>query len=115
MILCIKLIYSEKTTKFGEIFPLLMTECTVGKTKEKISQNFVAFSEYMNFTYYIVSIFGVLKGRFNLDRSLFKLAGNYFDVQFPFSLLEKCLLNRVQRTSFVEVELRHVCTYLRCR
>ena len=42
----VKFIYSEKATKFCEIFTLLLTG-----TKVKISQNFVAFSEYMNFTY----------------------------------------------------------------
>ena len=46
----LKFIYSEKATKFCEIFPLLLTVCTVVKSKEKIIQNFVAFSEYMNFT-----------------------------------------------------------------
>ena len=44
-----KFIYSEKATKFCEIFPLLLTICTEVKSREKISQNFVAFSEYMNF------------------------------------------------------------------
>ena len=43
-------IYSEKATKFCEIFPLLLTVRTVIKSKGKISQNFAAFSEYMNFT-----------------------------------------------------------------
>ena len=46
----IKFIYSEKATKFCEIFPLLLTVCTVVKSKGKILQNSVAFSEYMNFT-----------------------------------------------------------------
>ena len=41
--------YSEKSTKFRKIFLLLLTVCTVVKSKGKISQNFVAFSEYMNF------------------------------------------------------------------
>ena len=45
----LKFIYSEKATKFCEIFPLLLTVCTAVKSKGKISQNFVAFSEYMNF------------------------------------------------------------------
>ena len=45
----VKFIYSEKATKFCETFPLLLTVCTVVKSKVKISQNFVAFSEYMNF------------------------------------------------------------------
>ena len=49
--LFLKFIYSEKATKFCEIFTLLLTVCTVVKSKVKISQNFVAFSEYMNFTY----------------------------------------------------------------
>ena len=45
----LKFIYSEKAANFCEIFPLLLTVCTVVKSKGKISQNFVAFSEYMNF------------------------------------------------------------------
>ena len=44
----LKFIYSEKATKFCEIFPLLLTECTVVKSKGRILQNFVAFSEYMH-------------------------------------------------------------------
>ena len=46
----LKFIYSEKAKKFCEIFPLLLTVFNVVKSKGKISQNFVAFSEYMNFT-----------------------------------------------------------------
>ena len=45
----LEFIYSEKATKFCEIFLLLLTVCTLVKSKEKILQNFVAFSEYMNF------------------------------------------------------------------
>ena len=44
--------YSEKATKFCKIYPLHLTVCTAVKSKGKISQNFVAFSEYMNFTYF---------------------------------------------------------------
>ena len=46
----VKFIYSEKATKFCEIFPLLLTAVHTVKSKGKISQNCVAFSEYMNFT-----------------------------------------------------------------
>ena len=46
----IEFIYSEKDTKFCEIVPLLLTTVHTVKSKWKISQNFVAFSEYMNFT-----------------------------------------------------------------
>ena len=43
----VKFVYSEKATKFCEISTLLLS--TVHTDKSKISQNFVAFSEYMNF------------------------------------------------------------------
>ena len=45
----VKFIYSEKATNICEIFPLLLIVCTVVKSKGKISQNFGAFSQYMNF------------------------------------------------------------------
>ena len=43
------LIYSEKATKVCKISTLLLTAVNTVKSKGKISQNFVAFSEYMNF------------------------------------------------------------------
>ena len=49
----IKFIYSEKATQFCEISTLLLTVCTVVKSKMEISQNFVAFSEYMNFISFV--------------------------------------------------------------
>ena len=45
----IKFIYSEKATKFYEISTLLLSYVVPVKSKVEISQNFVAFSEYMNF------------------------------------------------------------------
>ena len=51
----LKFIYSEKATKFCKIFPLLLTAVHTVKSKGKISQNFVAFSEYVNFTMFSVS------------------------------------------------------------
>ena len=47
----IKFIYSEKATKLCEISTLLLSYVVPDKSKVKISQNFVVFSEYMNFTY----------------------------------------------------------------
>ena len=43
----IKFIYSVKATKFCEIFTLLLSYVVPVKSKLKISQNVVAFSEYM--------------------------------------------------------------------
>ena len=48
----VKFIFSEKATKFGEISIVFLSVCTVGKSKVEISQIFVAFSEYTNFTKY---------------------------------------------------------------
>ena len=45
----IKFIYSGKATKFCEIFTLLLSYVVPVKSKVKILQNFVAFSEYINF------------------------------------------------------------------
>ena len=45
----VKFIYSEKVIKFYKISTLLLTVCTAVKSKVEILQNFVAFSEYMNF------------------------------------------------------------------
>ena len=50
----LKFIYSKKATKFCEIFTLLLSYVVPVKSKVKISQNFVAFSEYMKFTKRIV-------------------------------------------------------------
>ena len=45
----IKFIYSEKATKFCEIFTLILSNVVQVKSKVKILQNCVAVSEYMNF------------------------------------------------------------------
>ena len=45
----LKFIYSEKATKICEIFTLILSTVHTDKSKVKIFQNFVAFSEYMNF------------------------------------------------------------------
>ena len=50
----VKFIYSEKATKICKISTLDLTVCTVVKFKVEISQNFVAFSEYMNFTFFVL-------------------------------------------------------------
>ena len=41
--------YSDKATKFCKISTLLLSYVALVKSKVEISQNFVAFSEYMNF------------------------------------------------------------------
>ena len=45
----VKFMYSEKATKFCEITTLLLSYKVPVKSKVEILQNFVAFSEYMNF------------------------------------------------------------------
>ena len=48
----LKSIYSEKATKFWEISTVDLSYVSIVPVKSmvEISQNFVAFSEYMNFT-----------------------------------------------------------------
>ena len=46
----LKFVYSEKATKFCEIFTLLLSTVHTDKSKVEILQNFVTFSEYLNFT-----------------------------------------------------------------
>ena len=46
----VKFIYSEKATKFCEISTLDLSYVVPVKSTVEISQSFVAFSEYMNFT-----------------------------------------------------------------
>ena len=48
-VLNLKFVYSEKATKFCEISTLLLSTVHTDKSKVDISQNFVAFSEYMIF------------------------------------------------------------------
>ena len=45
----LKFTYSDKVTKFWEISTLLLSYVVSVKSKVKILQTFVAFSEYMNF------------------------------------------------------------------
>ena len=52
----IKFIYSEKAAKFCKISTLLLSVCTVDKSKVAILQNLVAFLEYTNFKGILVII-----------------------------------------------------------
>ena len=74
----LKFIYSEKATKFSDISTLLLTCTTQDKSKVEISQNFVAFSEYMNFN-------GILKLH---QKELYELFSFYAQ-----NMLNKCLLS----------------------
>ena len=51
--LLVKFIYSEKATKFCKIPTLLLSYVVPVKSKVEISQNCMAFSEYMNFNFVI--------------------------------------------------------------
>ena len=46
----VKFIYAEKATNFCEISTVDLSYVVTVKSTVKISQNFVAFSEYMNFS-----------------------------------------------------------------
>ena len=50
MFFFLKFLYSEKATKFCEISTVDLSYVVLVKSTVEISQNFVAFSDYMNFT-----------------------------------------------------------------
>ena len=52
MYIFVKFIYSEKATKFREISTSLLPTVHTVKSKVVIFQNFLAFSEYMNFMHF---------------------------------------------------------------
>ena len=79
----LKFIYSEKATKFCEIFTLLLTTVHIVKSKVKILQNFVAFSEYMNFTKSSIHIISKLNEDFSED---------FFEVITDLTQFDVCLL-----------------------
>ena len=58
----LKFVYSEKATKFCEISTLLLSTVHTDKSKVEISQNFVAFSEYTNFSSYLFEEDGTSEG-----------------------------------------------------
>ena len=66
--------YSEKTTKFWEISTLLLSVCTADKSKVEILQNFVAFSEYMNFMnlrfHEFLKLFSYLKWNYECENDI---------------------------------------------
>ena len=57
----VKFIHSEKATKFCQISTLFLSYVVPVKSKVEISQNCVAFKEYMNFIY----TKGALRGFFS--------------------------------------------------
>ena len=62
----LKFIYSEKATTFCEIFTLLLSYVVPVKSKVKISQHFVAFSEYINFMKNVLLVNHVIGGLPNI-------------------------------------------------
>ena len=76
----IKFIYSEKATKFCEIFTFLLSYVVPVKSKVKISQNCGAFSEYMNFKSCVKnksSILYILERQQKLEKSTYELYSHH--------------------------------------
>ena len=96
----LKFIYSEKATKFCEIFPLLLTTEHTVKSKGEISQNFAAFSEYMNFNVlqcickHLLYYFYCFRERYQISVSLFTLSDlKYCLDKYIYVILKTCTLS----------------------
>ena len=97
---------SLQATKFCEISTLLLSRVHTDKSKVEISQNFVAFSEYMNFkcdsplallSIYFVFMFEIMflfkKIRFNSMYFFLRLVFDYFSNWFSTYCTQKVLVN----------------------
>ena len=76
----VKFISSEKATEFCEIFTLLMSYIVTVKSKVKILQNFVAFSEYMNLIMTSVRLWSLGLETFSEYLMITKVATIWFSV-----------------------------------
>ena len=87
MYLLVKFVYSEKASKFCEISTLLLSTVHTDKKKVDISQNFVAFSEYMNFIryyFFYIPIWNEIKVQiFWGGRNNLKISPTLFTKKFP--------------------------------
>ena len=95
----VKFIYYEKSTKFCEIFTLLLTAVHTVKGKVKISQNCVVFSVYVNFNrtfyaYIILHIWFIIEFIFSYIFSiLHSIKHTYAYPFFPTTLVfTRCML-----------------------
>ena len=73
----LKFIYSEKATKFCEISTLDLTVCTVVKFKVEISQNYVAFSEYMDSFFFGPLFIKSLENLIKTSKKTFSCLGKF--------------------------------------
>ena len=91
----VKLVYSEKATKFCKIFPLLLSTVHTDKSKGKIAQNFVAFSEYINFTYNNLFMGSFLEIIFSNSQINFLRFSNQFSPNFVYFIF---LLDQIAKS-----------------
>ena len=63
----VKFIYSEKATNFCEISTVDLSYVVTVKSTVEISQNFVAFSEYMNFKIACIVLWARVVGKLELQ------------------------------------------------
>ena len=107
----LKLIYSEKATKFCEISTLLLSICTVDKSKVEISENFVAFSEYTNFTIPILFVKNWLTKRIRLTKRNY-----FFLVQlwegFVFVITDSSLKSPTSKSECAKKSFNFYCMYI---
>ena len=81
VLLHLKFVYSEKATKFCEISTLLLSTVHTDKSKVEISQNFVAFSEYMNFKFLSKDMDGPkISEKINPELGLTSASGNRYSL-----------------------------------
>ena len=101
--------YFEKATKFCKIFTLLLSYVVPVKSKVKISRNFVAFSEYMNFIKNKSMINDLIKVEIMKDnQNLYWKSGNYDKTPKPSKFYYELLIfwhNRFYKNRFSSIKM----------
>ena len=100
----LKFIYSEKATKFCEISTLLLSYVVPVKSKVDISQNFVAFSEYMNFNLTFQELVREVDPNEQLDEEVEDLLLHIADDFIEQTVMASCALAKHRKANSVDVK-----------
>ena len=100
----LKFVYSEKATKFCEISTLILSYVVPVKSKVEISQNFVAFSEYMNFNLTFQELVREVDPNEQLDEEVEDLLLHIADDFIEQTVMASCALAKHRKANSVDVK-----------
>ena len=96
--------YSEKATTFCEIFTLVLSYVVPVKSKVEILQNFVAFSEYINFNLTFQELVREVDPNEQLDEEVEDLLLHIADDFIEQTVMASCALAKHRKANSVDVK-----------